>query len=192
MPWEKQFDEDVVLEKAMRAFWRGGFKGTSMKDLVRETGLNPGSIYAAFKDKEHLFQRCLAKYEVQAEEDLASLQRTFSPKNTILALFDAVFDDTQSGEEACGCFLMNSILETGPQEDDVTRTIRKGLETFEGLIRALIEKGQATGEIPSDLDAANTARLIQGLLAGARLMGRARADHPFVKEAREHAEKLLS
>ena len=51
MPWVRQFDESEVLEKAMRAFWAHGFEATSLRDLVDCTGLNRGSIYAAFGDK---------------------------------------------------------------------------------------------------------------------------------------------
>ncbi|MEQ8504442.1 MAG: TetR/AcrR family transcriptional regulator [Rhodospirillales bacterium] len=192
MPWEKQFDEDKVLDKAMRAFWLRGFKGTSMKDLVAETGLNPGSIYAAFKDKEHLFQLCLAKYEEQTTQSMGKLENTYSPRDAILSLFDTLIAEVDGGGESCGCFIMNSVLEAGPQDDEVTQIIQRSLAQVETLICNLIRKGQEVGEISADVDPGQTARLIQGLLAAARLMARAKRDHPFIKESREHAENLLS
>ena len=46
MPWEKQFDEKAVLDKAMQAFWSRGYEATSMQNLVECTGINRGSLYA--------------------------------------------------------------------------------------------------------------------------------------------------
>ena len=48
MPWEKQFDHDEALSKAMGAFWAHGYEATSMQDLVDCMGVNRGSLYATF------------------------------------------------------------------------------------------------------------------------------------------------
>src|SRR6188508_1544575 len=58
----REFDVDDVLLKATAVFWRRGFAATSMSDLYEATGLKPGSLYAAFKDKDHLFRRCFEAY----------------------------------------------------------------------------------------------------------------------------------
>ena len=50
----KAFDDDWVLEQAMRAFWAGGYAATSVQDLEHATGLGRGSLYNAFGDKEQL------------------------------------------------------------------------------------------------------------------------------------------
>ena len=44
MPWEKQFNVDAALEKAMRTFWARGYEATSMQDLVDCMGVNRGSL----------------------------------------------------------------------------------------------------------------------------------------------------
>ena len=59
MPWQKNYDETEVLEKATRAFWTHGYEATSMGDLVKATGINRGSMYAAFPSKRDLFLQVL-------------------------------------------------------------------------------------------------------------------------------------
>ncbi len=50
-----EFNRDETLSKAMSVFWQKGYKATSMKDLVDEMGIQPGSIYNTFGDKHSLF-----------------------------------------------------------------------------------------------------------------------------------------
>jgi len=38
-------------------FWRNGYDGTSLDDLVAATGMNRPSLYAAFGDKRDLYLR---------------------------------------------------------------------------------------------------------------------------------------
>jgi len=63
MPRTKQFDEDVVLERAMNLFWSRGFEATSMQALVDNMGINRGSLYGTFEDKRTLFERALERYD---------------------------------------------------------------------------------------------------------------------------------
>ena len=58
----KQFDQDVLLDQAMAVFWRNGYQGTSIQDLVEATGVNRGSLYATFGDKCGLFLAVLDHY----------------------------------------------------------------------------------------------------------------------------------
>ena len=37
----------------MRQFWERGYRATSVDDLVRATGVKPGSLYAAFPGGKH-------------------------------------------------------------------------------------------------------------------------------------------
>ncbi len=63
MPWGKNYNEAQVLEKAMHAFWARGYEATSMQDLVEATGINRGSIYAAYTNKHTLFMSALRHYD---------------------------------------------------------------------------------------------------------------------------------
>jgi TetR/AcrR family transcriptional regulator, transcriptional repressor for nem operon len=58
----REFDMNQVLNQAMRLFWRKGYVATSMSDIYAVTGLKPGNLYAAFRDKEGLFQQAFEHY----------------------------------------------------------------------------------------------------------------------------------
>ncbi|GBG96092.1 TetR/AcrR family transcriptional regulator [Lactococcus termiticola] len=57
----KSFDEDLVLEQAGKCFARYGFEACSLDQLVEETGLLRGSLYAAFGSKRGIFLASLAR-----------------------------------------------------------------------------------------------------------------------------------
>lgn len=58
----RKFDHDSALEAAMQVFWRNGYEGTSIADLTAATGMQPGSLYAAFGGKADLFRKALERY----------------------------------------------------------------------------------------------------------------------------------
>jgi len=191
MPWERKFDEDEVLEKAMRAFWRHGYGGSSMKTLGDCMGLNPGSIYAAFGDKKTLFHRALAHYEDQVGGALRAFERSHTPRGAILAIIDHLVADARGQGDGCGCFLINSTLEIDPDDAETSDAVLAALSSFEKFLQRLIVAGQADGEINPQLDAAKTARLLHGLIAGVRVLTRGNPDHPILGDMREQVENIL-
>ncbi len=63
----REFDEQVVLDRALETFWSKGYDGTSVEDLVEATGLRRASLYGAFGDKEQLFTKVLDHYMAKAD-----------------------------------------------------------------------------------------------------------------------------
>jgi len=58
----RSFDKDSALEKAMKVFWQNGYPGTSLTDLTNGMGINKSSLYAAFGNKEALFDQAIEFY----------------------------------------------------------------------------------------------------------------------------------
>lgn len=58
----KEFDPDVVLDRAMELFWERGFEATSMALLTERLGIGRASLYATFGDKHQLYLAALRRY----------------------------------------------------------------------------------------------------------------------------------
>src|SRR5215470_7162266 len=87
----RSFDPDDALARAMEAFWAKGYEGTSLADLVAATGLNKGSLYAAFGDKRRLYLAAIERYErVAIDATIARLRDAVDPAAAIAAVFDGV------------------------------------------------------------------------------------------------------
>ena len=84
MPWEKSFDEDEAVGKAMKVFWEKGYEPASMADLIAVTGITRGSLYNAFGGKEQLFIKALEKYDKDNRRAmLAKLEAMDDPQRAI-------------------------------------------------------------------------------------------------------------
>ena len=80
MPRVKQFNEEQVLEKAMEVFWKKGYNGSSMQELVDGMGINRASIYDTFGSKEELFERA---FEIYREKNLARIRNFLFLRNHV-------------------------------------------------------------------------------------------------------------
>src|SRR2546423_14715860 len=58
----RAYDPQVALARAAEVFWKAGYAGTSLDDLVAATGMNRPSLYAAFGDKRALYLKTLEHY----------------------------------------------------------------------------------------------------------------------------------
>src|SRR4051794_40039132 len=58
----RSFDEQTVIDAAMRRFRATGYAGTSLDDISAATGVGRGSLYASFGGKHTVFIRSLKEY----------------------------------------------------------------------------------------------------------------------------------
>lgn len=192
MPWEKQFDHDAALSKAMGAFWAQGYDATSMQDLVECMGINRGSLYATFGDKRSLFIEALRRYdEVYREGWVDRLVKSHGPRGAIAAAFDEAIAAVQGGSND-GCLLVNTALELSPHDDEISAIVDHGLAEMEQFFCDMIERGQAAGEIPAHVAPVDAARGLLSLFIGLRVLSRSRPEASLLRSVANQAGALLS
>lgn len=192
MPWDKQYDETDVLDRAMVAFWANGYEATSISDLVAATGINRGSIYAAFEDKRTLFVRALECYDRQHR--LAFLNRIENdndPKSAVIAVFDAVVTSALGGSKPSGCLLVNTALELSEHDPKIARIVRDSLTEVEQFFSRMVAKGQAQGQLPDGLDPQQTGAALLALFLGLRVLSRSRPEPDLLAAIAEQARAQI-
>ena len=193
MPWEKQFDVDAALGRAMEAFWSQGFEATSTQDLLARMGINRGSLYDTFGSKRELFLKALEHYQATYQgPKVAAAAQGRTPRETIGALFDDLVAEALGDSGRCGCLLVNTALELAPHDEEIARVVAEGLRDIEAFFKATIEKGQRIGEIPSHVDTAEVARALLGLMVGLRVLARSLPDKPVLDAIATRAKAMLA
>lgn len=64
----RNYDSDRALDEIMMQFWRKGYTATSMDDLATITEMKKPSLYAAFGNKERLYQLAIDKFSQVAQQ----------------------------------------------------------------------------------------------------------------------------
>lgn len=173
----REFEEEQVLDQAMKTFWRQGYAATSVKDLVRETGLNPGSLYEAFGDKHGLFVAAVNRYrESVVRRRLDEMAGPGPGRTRIAGFFDDVVRFSTGEGRLMGCLMTNSAIELAPHDRDVAILVAANLSEMEKAFRRLVERGQQDGSIANTDPAQDIARFLTAGLQGLRVMSKANPD----------------
>jgi AcrR family transcriptional regulator len=81
----------VIAATAVREFARGGYHGTTIADVARESGISPAYVFKLFPSKERLFVAALESCFAQILEALAA-GADASPDQDADAVLDAMGD----------------------------------------------------------------------------------------------------
>lgn len=191
MPWEKQFDKREVLDRAVRAFWAGGYEATSMTELLEQMGIQKGSFYATFGCKRQVLLDGLQTYTAEHFAALAALAREASPRAALERHLAEVTASVIGPDGSLGCFLVNTALELSSRDPEIQQIAQRTLATHEGFYRDLLAAARERGEVPAELDPEATARALLALVLGMRVLGRSAAASEVVESVRDQALGLL-
>jgi AcrR family transcriptional regulator len=166
----RQFDEQEVIATALDVFWRKGLHDATMQDLAAATGVQRGSLYNAYGDKEAIFLRAFDQY---AEQFLDMTARTLAEGDTAARLrnfLDVVIVNMTSGSPPRGCLTTRTALDAAISSADVRQRVQGVLSRLEQIIAKAISS--ASGKRPA-ADANRLARVIVTFTRGLAVMERA-------------------
>ncbi len=170
MARSKEFDKDVVLEKAKQLFWQQGFHATSVQNLVDHLGINRASIYGTFGGKNKLYEAALQSYRAEnlifLKEHLAKFD---SVKKSLSFLFKAAIGAAIKDKNRKGCFVINCTTEYLPKHHHIISELLDNKNTFQNLIVETLERGKASGEFSTQLEVKATAAYLFSLFSGLQI-----------------------
>ncbi len=187
MPRKPEYDRDELINRARDLFWKQGWAGTSLKDLERTLGLNPGSFYAAFGSKNALFELALDRYVESGIKRLEDLVVAYGALGTLQRYPAFVIAPTNTTAKAC--MLAKTVLELKDQEDRLFARATAHLADMEKVFADLFRQAQSEGDISERYDADGLARRYQSDLLGLRVSAE-RGDIEAGAIAQEIAENL--
>ncbi|MFT5111824.1 MAG: TetR/AcrR family transcriptional repressor of nem operon [Parasphingorhabdus sp.] len=151
MPRPIEFNRNQVLESAMQVFWSQGYQSTSMRDLVLATGLQPGSLYGAFKSKHELFRSALERYEHRIDGHVEKLlSGELSPINSIRRFFDSLITQCLNDHAKRGCLMVNTLLEMPAADKVVSQQVSALVSSIEQAFFTLLMQARESGELSSE------------------------------------------
>lgn len=186
------FDPDDALEKIMKVFWRHGYEATSLQHLCAATGLGKGSLYAAFGDKQRLYELALRRYVENVIHALRSrLLRRSSLRQAVRTLLLERVDSALASPECPGCLLVGAVVERAPHDPATARIARDGINALTEAFASVLHSARAAGQIPSEADVDGLAVFFTTMVQGLRIMSIADPDEASLVAAVETALMVI-
>lgn len=163
-----KFDRSDVVAAATELFWRKGYNCASMQDVFRATGLQPGSLYNAFGNKEGLYEESVRYYGTQAvkktEDSLAGVG------NKLEAIATMVLAEAKASlePEFKSCMLVKSLLELNSMGNErLAQVVNDQVSAITAVYESVLAEAfdaQAAREKATQLMMARMGLYVYGLM----------------------------
>lgn len=155
-----------ILAAALECFSRQGFHKTTMKDIVKESGLSAGAIYNYFSSKGEIVD-AIARARHTSERAL--LAAALSESNEALdlqGLARAFFASFAGEEHRKGRRVGIDVWAEALRNPEVLTTVRRGVDEPLALLTQLVARSQDRDELSPDLDPEGIARVMIAVFQG--------------------------
>jgi TetR/AcrR family transcriptional regulator, transcriptional repressor for nem operon len=182
----------VVVEKAAGVFNTKGYFGSSMNDLVRETGLKKGGIYNHFASKEELALEAFdyatgvmrERFETALEGREGALERLF-------AVVDVLGGLAEDPPVAGGCPILNTAVESDDAHLEFKERAREAMDGWLRLVGGIAREGVRSGEFGPGTDPREIASVVVATLEGAVMLSKLYDDPVYLRRAVDHLKGHL-
>ncbi len=169
-----EFDESKVLTNAMEQFWKEGYEASSVQKLLDCTGINRGTLYNSFGDKDTFFKSCVDQYNTILDQQIANSLKNdaLGPWEAIAALFDESVVGVTNKHRSMGCLLVNSLCESINYNADMKRIVRSSLNNIRKPLLARLKEAQKKGKLKKGVTPEFAADVLMNALHGIRVNSR--------------------
>ena len=183
-----EFDENQVLTNAMEQFWREGYEASSVQKLLDCTGINRGTLYNSFGDKDTFFKSCVVQYNKIVEKQIASslLNEKLNAWDGIAAYFDEAVVNISNKCRSMGCLLVNSLCESINYDKDIKKVVRASLAKIRKALAVRLKEAQKKGKLTKGVTVEFAADVLINALHGIRVNSRDGKNSNQLKELIRH------
>ncbi len=183
----------MIIRQAAVVFNQHGFFGTSISDIMQETGLEKGGIYNHFKaGKEELalaaFDYAVAHINHKLEIALRDTPNAVDRLLAFASVLESAFDDP---ELPGGCPILNTAIESVDAHPMLRARTEEAMSGLIASLQGIIENGITCGEIRSEVHSQEVAAVFISTMEGALMLSRLYNEHRYITFALRHIEQFI-
>ena len=187
-----ELTRERILARSAQLFNRQGYFGSSLADIMRETGLEKGGIYNHFSSKEQLaleaFDYAYELVEQRVRQVLTGKKHAVERLVAILSVFQSIVDDPPV---AGGCPILNTAIEADDAHPALRERARGAMNDWRTTISRIVTRGIERQEIRQGVDADEVATLFICMLEGAVMLSNLYKDGMHMQRAVKHMTKYI-
>jgi AcrR family transcriptional regulator len=150
----RSFDRDTALAAAIEQFWRTGYEETTIAMLTRAMGVTPPSLYAAFGDKDSLFEEASTLYFQRTCEAVDRAAARPTARGAIASMLDDTAHAHTDAETPLGCLML-----TEPR-------LAAQRAVLHGRLTDRIARGVTEGDLPATVQPDELASFLVAVMRG--------------------------
>lgn len=169
-----EFEYEKVLNHAMEQFWKEGYEASSVQKLLDCTGINRGTLYNSFGDKDTFFRICVEHYnQALAQKVSASLGNpALAPWDAIARFFALAVTEASNKHRGMGCILVNSLCESINYDTDMKKLLRTSLNNIRKALVGRLNEANSKGKLRKGVTVEFAADVLMNTLHGLRVSSR--------------------
>ena len=171
---KKTTTREKLINSAHKLFYEKGYNATSIDDILKDAGLNKGSLYHLFKSKKELL---LAVINERIEYNFAKKYKDIAMAKNPLEFLKQKLIATDDFDFKHGCMLNNLIQEMSPVDKDIAKALLKVYNDLEYYYFLSIRNKDM-----DDKEKQSLAKMILATVEGAITAAKAAQDKaPYIK-----------
>ena len=178
---------EMILERCAQLFSKQGYFGSSLSDIMEETGLEKGGIYNHFSSKEELalesFDYAFSLLDQRMRLALQGKQHAVERMYAILSYFQSLIEEPLL---IGGCPILNTAVEADDAQPALRDRALHAMDTLRTSIERIINKGIQRQELRNNINPAACATIFISTLEGAIMMSKLYRDNVHIRYAVEH------
>lgn len=146
----REFDIELATDRALQLFWSKGYEGTTLADLTETMGINRPSLYAAFGNKEGLFDRALERYLAGPGAGVLAALGEGSAREAVTRIWRFYADAAAIPGRPKGCLLVQGALVCSDESATIRQALTDKRHFGEAVLIERLERAKREGELPRD------------------------------------------
>ena len=186
----REFCVDAALAAALRVFWSKGYEGASMADLTEAMGITKPSLYAAFGNKEALFNKALDLYEREKADYMRAALDAPTARGVAERLMYGALDMYSCPENPGGCLGVINSVACGAEAECIREAVVARSAAAKHAMLERFTRAKAEGDFPDDVDPAGLAAFLTAMNQGMAVQAGAGATRAELERLVETGLKL--
>ncbi len=185
-----------LIEAARELFLVQGFQATSLAEVLKEAGVNSGSLYYFFKSKNDLLLAVLSQY-VELLHPLVIdpvFEQVEDPVERVFGILAGYRKMLEMTDCRMGCPIGNLALEMSEKNEEVRLGVAQNFTNWCDAIRKCLD--DAHDRFPTNVNRADIAQFILTVMEGGVMQAKAfRSIEPFdvsIAALRDYINRLLA
>jgi len=163
--------KDTILDAGLKAMFRTGYNGTSVRDVTAAAGAPQGSFTNHFRSKEAFASEVLERYfaHTRALVTEALDDTSLTPRARLKLYLDIITDRLEGDGWRRGCLIGDLSLEASGSSEVLRTRLAAIFAEWRAPFASCIAEAQKASEISSDFDADELAEFLLASWQGAIL-----------------------